>query len=56
MFPSYHYNVNGIGMAQSYWKKPLSSLEVEAIPPPPSTLPPEIRGIAETSQDSENIF
>ena len=53
-FSSY-YNVNGITMARRYWRIPSSSFEVQAIPPPPSASPPEIRGIASTSQDSEGI-
>ena len=55
IFSSY-YNVNGISMARRYWKIPSSSFEVEAIPPPPSASPPEVGGIASTSQDSEGIF
>ena len=51
-----YYNVNGISMARRYWKIPSSSFEVEAIPPPPSASPPEVGGIASTSQDSEDIF
>ena len=42
-------------MARRYWRISSSSFEVEAIPPPPSASPPEIRGIASTSQDSEGI-
>ena len=50
-----HYNVNGLGISQRYWKISSSSFEVEAKPPPPSASPPEIGG-ASTSQDLEEIF
>ena len=42
--------LGGIGKISS------SSFEVEAIPPRPSASPPDIRDIASTSQDSEDIF
>ena len=51
-----NYNGNGIGMAWRYWKNILLILRVEAIPPRPSASPPDIRDIASTSQDSEDIF
>ena len=37
-----HYNVNGLGISQRYWKISSSSFEVEAKTPPPSASPPEI--------------
>ena len=51
-----NYNANTVSMARRYCLIPSSSFEVEAIPPPPSALPPEVGSIASTSQDSEDIF
>ena len=47
---------DGVRTARRYWRIPSSSFEVEAIPPCPSASPPEVRDIASTSQDSEDIF